>query len=104
MPQADIAVYQAEWCPYSRQVRQKLTELGLPWVAMPVAAYRGERTAMEEAVGTQEIPVVVLGDGTVLDGDTDEILRELDERFDTPPGARDHHDQAEAHGTLIAGR
>jgi glutaredoxin 3 len=103
MPHADIAVYQAEWCPFSARVRQKLTELGVPFVAMPVAAHRGERTAMEEAVGTQVIPVVVLGDGTVLDGDADDIVRELDERFESvsPDWAADHRGQAEAHNSIV---
>ena len=101
MPHADIAVYQAEWCPYSSRVRQKLTELGIPWVSMPVAAYREDRDALEEATGTREIPVVVLADGTVLDGDTADILRALDERFDTPDEGARHREQAEAHGSLV---
>ena len=103
MSHADVAVYQAEWCPFSARVRQRLTELGVPFVAIPVAAQRADRTAMEEAVGSREIPVVVLGDGIVLDGDTDDIVRELDARL---AGAGDewaegHRAQAEAHGSVV---
>jgi glutathione S-transferase len=103
MPHADIAVYQAEWCPYSSMVRQKLTELGVPWVAMPVAACREDRDELEAATGTCEIPVVVLGDGTVLDGDTRDILDALDERFDTPEEGARHHEQAVTHRSLVGG-
>ncbi len=103
MPHAEIAVYQAEWCPYSSMVRQKLTELGVPWVALPVAAYREDRDDLEAATGTREIPVVVLGDGTVLDGDTRDILEALDERFPTPGEGARHHEQARAHRSLVGG-
>ena len=103
MPEADVAVYQAEWCPFSARVRQRLTELGVPYVALPVAAYRGERTEMEQEVRTQVIPVVVLGDGTVLDGDSDEIVDQLSERFDGkgPDWAAEHRAQAEAHDAVV---
>jgi glutaredoxin 3 len=95
-----IEVYQAEWCPYSRMVRQRLGELGLPFVAHPVPADRPDRDALRELSGQEGIPVVVLEDGTQLKGDTHEILEELDRRFDEPPGAEDHRRQLEAHGGL----
>ena len=101
MPHADIVVYQAEWCPYSSMVRQKLTELGVPWVSMPVAAYREDRDELEAATGTREIPVVVLEDGTVLAGRTKGILQALDERFDTPDEGELHLEQARAHRSLV---
>ena len=95
-----IEVYQAEWCPYSHRVRQRLTELGLPFVARPVAAEREDRDEMREAVGSDEIPVVVLDDGTVLDGDADEIVAALGERFPERDDAEAHRRKAEekSHG------
>ena len=90
-----IEVYQAEWCPYSHRVRQRLTELGLPFVARPVAAQREDRDDMREAVGSDEIPVVVLDDGTVLDGDADEIVAALSERFPERPDAAAHRRKAD---------
>jgi glutaredoxin len=33
-----LELWQAEWCPYSHRVRQRLTELGLDFVAHQVAA------------------------------------------------------------------
>lgn len=98
MPSADVAVYQAEWCPFSRAVRERLTELDVPFVAIPVPAHPSDRDELIAATGTDTIPAVVLGDGTVLAGDTDEILAELDGRFPEPPGAEDHRRAAVAHG------
>jgi glutathione S-transferase len=95
-----IEVYQAEWCPFSRMVRQRLGELGLPFVARPVAADKPDRDELEAATGRRDIPIVVLEDGTQLAGDTRDILAELDERFEEPPGAEAHRRQLEAHGGL----
>lgn len=58
-----MELYQAEWCPHSRRVRQRLTELGLDFRARRVSADPDERTELEAAAGTNEIPVPVLDDG-----------------------------------------
>ena len=92
-----IEVYQAEWCPFSALVRERLTELELEWLARPVAAERDEREEMRERVGSDTIPVVVLDDGTVLDGDAEEIATELGRRFPEPAGAHAHRQAAAAH-------
>ena len=67
-----IQVFQAEWCPYSHMVREKLTELGVDYVIRQVEPYPEQRTALAEATGQNTIPAVVLEDGTVLAGDTEE--------------------------------
>ncbi len=85
-----IQVFQAEWCPFSAQVRERLNELDLPFVALPVPAAKEERTVMQERTGTSTIPAVILEDGTVLAGDADEIVAQLDERFPEPPSAQAH--------------
>ncbi len=95
-----IEVYQAEWCPFSRMVREHLGELDLPFVARPVPAERSQRTELQELAGTPTIPVVKLDDGTLLAGDTHDILDELDRRFEEPPGAEAHWQALEAHGGL----
>jgi len=92
-----IELYQAEWCPFSSAVRERLTELDIPFVARPVPAYHGDRTELEELAGTQDIPVVVFEDGTVMGGDTQAILAALDERFPEPPSAQAHKEQLAAH-------
>jgi glutaredoxin len=35
-----LTLYQAEWCPYSSAVRQRLTELGIDFVAKQVPLAR----------------------------------------------------------------
>ena len=77
-----LRLYQAEWCPHSGKVRQKLTELGMPFVALQVEPESDDRDEMREATGSDVIPVAVLSDGTVLDGDAKEIVAELGRRYD----------------------
>jgi glutathione S-transferase len=88
-----IELYQAEWCPFSHRVRQRLTELGLDFVARQVPPAPPQRTAMKEAVDSVIIPVLVLDDGTVLNGDADEILAELDRRFPENEHTAEHHER-----------
>ncbi len=88
-----IQLYQAEWCPFSHQVRQLLTERGVPFVALAVEPEPEQRDAMAEAVGERSIPVAVLDDGTVLAGDTDEIVAELARRFPPTPHSDAHHER-----------
>jgi glutathione S-transferase len=92
-----IEVYQAEWCPFSSIVRERLNELDVPFVCRPVPAQRTERTALKELSGDVSIPVVVFEDGEVLGGDTKEILAVLDERYPEPPGAEAHRQALAAH-------
>jgi glutathione S-transferase len=87
-----MELYQAEWCPHSQRVRQRLTELGLDFVAHQVPAEPGNRTQMREEVGAEEVPVLVDNE-RILHGD-DEILAYLDERYEERPDAEQHRDKA----------
>jgi glutathione S-transferase len=86
-----LELFQAEWCPHSAKVRQRLTELGVDFVARQVAADPRSRRGMRAEVGEIEIPVARTEDGRVLTGE-DEILAYLDEHY----GGRAAPD-AEAH-------
>ncbi len=88
-----LHLYQAEWCPFSHLVRQRLTELGVDFVAHQVEPYPEQRDAMEAAVGSRLIPVVVLDDGTVLDDDAADIVAELDRRLPENEHTADHHER-----------
>ncbi len=88
-----ITLYQAEWCPHSHRVRQRLTELGLDFVARQVRVEPDERTELADATGQRAIPALVLDDGTVLSGE-EEILPALDERFREPPEEELHRAKA----------
>ena len=85
-------LYQAEWCPHSHKVRQRLTELGLDFTARQVPADSDDRAAMVEATGTNEIPVLVTDEGDILKGE-DEILPWL-ARFDERDDAERHREKA----------
>ena len=65
-----LTLYQAEWCPYSSAVRQRLTELGLDFVAKQVAPRQEDRD------GQHEIPLLTNGDGERFEG-TDAVFEYL---------------------------
>ena len=92
-----IQLFQAEWCPYSSMVRQRLTELGVDYVIRQVAPQKPDRDGLREAVGDDSIPAVVLEDGTVLTGETEEIIAALDQQFGSHEWEDGHREQAAAH-------
>ena len=75
-----LQLYQAEWCPHSRKVRQRLTELGVDFLVRQVAAEPEDRADMRAAVGGDEIPVLVREDDSILTGE-DDILRWIDDTY-----------------------
>jgi len=89
-----IELYQAEWCPYSSAVRERLTELGVDFVVRQVAAWPEQRRELVDRVGVDSIPVLV-ADGDVHAG-TREIFAFLD-RFETPPTAAEHRARYHEH-------
>jgi glutathione S-transferase len=88
-----IELYQAEWCPHSHRVRQRLTELGLDFLARQVDTQPDDRTDLLHATGHRSIPTIVLDDDTVFSGEAD-ILAALDRRFAEPPAAFHHRQKA----------
>jgi glutathione S-transferase len=70
-----MELFQTEWCPASRRVRQRLTELGLDVVLHQVPVEREERTALVAATGSDSIPVLV--DGSAVAVGEEEILDHL---------------------------
>jgi len=57
-----LILYQAEWCPYSSAVRERLTELGIDFVARQVEPREADRTAVHE------IPTLETEDGIRFEG------------------------------------
>ena len=64
-----IELYQAEWCPYSSAVRERLSELGIPFVTRHVAPWPEQRTTLVDRTGTDSIPVLDAA-GALFVGDT----------------------------------
>ena len=82
-----IELYQAEWCPHSHKVRQRLTELGVDFVARQVAAEKDERP------DAMEIPTLVTEAGEIYSGE-DDILAYLERSHDEQPDAGQHRAKA----------
>jgi glutathione S-transferase len=88
-----LELYQAEWCPSSRRVRQRLTELGLDHVSRQVPAQRKARRALRQAVGADTIPALRLENGAVIVG-ADNILAYLGEYVVESSEAEAHRQRA----------
>ena len=88
-----LELYQTEWCPASRRVRQRLTELDVTYLSRQVPVEREQRSELRLRTGTDSVPSLVREDGTVLVGEA-EIVASLDERFPEPDGAEAHRQKA----------
>jgi glutathione S-transferase len=84
-----LELWQTEWCPASRRVRERLTELGVDYVTRQVPVERDRRTALRQATGSDTIPALQLEDGTTAIGE-DAIGRYLDDHIAVPDGAGAH--------------
>lgn len=89
-----LLLWQTEWCPASQRVRQRLTELDVAFVAVPVPVEREDRAALLAQTGVDSIPVLVGADGAVVAGEAD-ILDYLDHTYEEPAGAQAHRLRAE---------
>jgi len=87
-------LWQTEWCPASRRVRQRLTELGVDYVSRQVPVDQDERLVLRERTGTVAIPVLVApGEGPVAGEES--ILAYLDRHEPVPAEAHAHRLRAE---------
>ena len=84
-----LELYQTEWCPASRRVRQRLTELNVTYMSRQVPVEREDRLELLMRADTDSIPTLVCENGEVLVGE-EEILAHLDECFPEPAGAEAH--------------
>ena len=84
-----LELYQTEWCPASRRVRQRLTELDVSYVCRQVPVERAERVELLMRTDSDSIPALVCEHGDVRVGE-EEIISYLDARFPEPVGAEAH--------------
>jgi glutathione S-transferase len=94
-----LELFQAEWCPFSARVRQRLTELGTDVILRQVEPEPEQRERLREVSGQQEIPALLLEDGTAIAG-MDEILEVLDDTLEEPRYAQAHRAKAVSHHSL----
>lgn len=83
-----IRFYQLEWCPECHTVRQAMTELGLSYDIVNVAADREHRPDVVAVSGQSGVPV--LDDGGHAYVGADEILPHLRETYPAPADAPEH--------------
>ena len=83
-----LTLYQSEWCEYCHRVRQALTELGLTYVAVNVAADHKERADVIAVSGQDTVPLLQDGDKVFIGSDA--IIDYLQATFPVPDDAEDH--------------
>jgi glutathione S-transferase len=84
-----LTLYQAEWCPYSHRVRERLTELGVDFVARQVPADKERRHDLVHATGQPEIPALVTDSDDVI-AEWRQIIAWLDAHYTERPDAELH--------------
>lgn len=89
-----LELFQTEWCPASRRIRQRLTELGLDYLNHQVPVEREKRTVLLDMSGSDSVPTLLTEDGAVLVGES-EILAYLERHYG-------ESEQAEAHRAKAA--
>ena len=89
-----LQLFQAEWCPASHRVRERLTELGVDYVIRQVPADRRKRQDLIATTGSDTVPVLVTDGGQALEGE-DRIIAYLGEHYLEPRGAWMHRGRAE---------
>jgi glutathione S-transferase len=89
-------LYQAEWCPHSRRVRQRFTELGVSYIARQIPAEPADREELRRKTGSDEIPALVLENGNVINEGADEIIAHLDRQYRERADAEHHRERADA--------
>ncbi|MHB8642859.1 MAG: glutaredoxin domain-containing protein [Gaiellaceae bacterium] len=89
LPKRLPELWQTEWCPASRRLGQRLTELELDYVVRHVPVEPADRTALRAATGVETIPVLVPENGPPVVGE-DPIRAWLDAHVAEPDGAEAH--------------
>jgi glutathione S-transferase len=74
-----MKLYDLDSCPYCRMVRDKLTELKVPYEKVSVPRERSERKEVFAVSNQWTVPVLV--DGDVMLDDEEKILPYLDEKY-----------------------
>jgi glutathione S-transferase len=90
---ATLELWQTEWCPASHRVRQRLTELGLSYLAHQVAVDPAERAELRHATGETTIPILVTTAGEIITGE-DAIFAYLNTHFAEPADALTQREKA----------
>lgn len=69
MIDTNIVLYQAEWCPYCKRVRDVMTDMLLDYKVVNVPHDHSERTVVKELFGVTGIPSMMDGEVKIADDD-----------------------------------
>lgn len=78
-PDELLELYQFEGCPFCGKVRQKMTELGLDFIARQVDP--NDRTRVKEVSGQEGVPVLKDPNTDTVMPESDDIVEYLDEHY-----------------------
>ena len=78
-PDQMLEVYQFEGCPYCSKVRQKLTDLGIDFIARQVDPQ--DRSRVEEVSGQTNVPVLKDPNNDTVMPESDDIVDYLEEHY-----------------------
>jgi glutathione S-transferase len=87
-------LWQTEWCPASRRVRQRLTELGIDYISRQVPVEKDERVLLRARTGVDSIPVLVTPLAEIIAGE-DGITAHLETHEPVPLQSSAHRLKAE---------
>lgn len=80
MIDTNIVLYQAEWCPYCRHVRDVMTDMLLDYKVVNVPRDHSARTNVKEIFGVTGVPSMIDGDVKIADDD-DAIVAYLEKKY-----------------------
>lgn len=78
-PDELLELYQFEGCPFCGKVRQKMTELGLDFIARQVDP--NDRTRVKEVSGQEGVPVLKDPNTDTVMPESDDIVEYLEEHY-----------------------
>lgn len=78
-PEQLLELYQFEQCPFCGKVRQKLTDLGIDFIARQVDP--DDRSRVKEVSGQESVPVLVDPNRDVTMPESDDIVEYLEEHY-----------------------
>lgn len=78
-PDQLLELYQFEGCPFCSKVRQKMTDLGIDFIARAVDP--NDRSRVEEVSGQTNVPVLVDPNRDVTMPESDDIVDYLEEHY-----------------------
>lgn len=78
-PDQMLEVYQFEGCPYCSKVRQKMTDLGIDFIARQVDPH--DRSRVKEVSGQTNVPVLKDPNTDTVMPESDDIVDYLEENY-----------------------